>query len=182
MSGPITALAAASPRCKITLFGRRTSGPCGVCKEGPQGGSGSLNPHALRWRGTLFSPLVSAYIVAKCIEKSSKRKSQHEAKLVSVSQMSARTSPVVRWPWVRGDLTCPDALAAASASPGPSAKIWLRIGNRNAAVLPDPTHQTKITLGTFQMSKVSSIYNRGWLQTAPKGGTEVPLWPQGGAL
>ena len=35
-SGPITALAAASPRLEVTIFGRRTSGPCGGRKEGPK--------------------------------------------------------------------------------------------------------------------------------------------------
>ena len=28
LSGPITALAAAAPRRKVTIFGMRTSGPC----------------------------------------------------------------------------------------------------------------------------------------------------------
>ena len=37
VSGPITALAAASDRRKVTFFGRRTSGPCSGRKEGPQG-------------------------------------------------------------------------------------------------------------------------------------------------
>ena len=38
VSGPITALVAASPRRKVTFFGRRTSGPCGGRKDvrGPQ--------------------------------------------------------------------------------------------------------------------------------------------------
>ena len=34
VSGPITALAAASPRRKVKNVGRRTSGPCGGRKEG----------------------------------------------------------------------------------------------------------------------------------------------------
>ena len=34
VSGPITARAA-SPRRTVTIFGRRTSGPCGGRKEGP---------------------------------------------------------------------------------------------------------------------------------------------------
>ena len=34
VNGPITALAAASPRRNATIFGRRTSGPCGGRKEG----------------------------------------------------------------------------------------------------------------------------------------------------
>ena len=37
MSGPITGLPAASPRHKVQIFGRRTSGPRGGRKEGPQG-------------------------------------------------------------------------------------------------------------------------------------------------
>ena len=36
LSGPITALAAASPRLEVTIFWRRTSGPCGGRKEGPK--------------------------------------------------------------------------------------------------------------------------------------------------
>ena len=32
VSGPITGLAAASSRRKVTIFGRCTSGPCGGCK------------------------------------------------------------------------------------------------------------------------------------------------------
>jgi hypothetical protein len=42
VSGPITALAAASPRRKVTILGRRTSGPYGGRKEGPQGHKGSV--------------------------------------------------------------------------------------------------------------------------------------------
>ena len=41
VSGPITALAAVSPRRKGTIFRRRTSGPCGGRDEGPQGRNGS---------------------------------------------------------------------------------------------------------------------------------------------
>ena len=37
VSGPITALAAASPQRKVTIFGGHTSGLCGGRKEGPQG-------------------------------------------------------------------------------------------------------------------------------------------------
>ena len=48
VSGPITALAAASARRKVTIFGRRTSGPCGGCKECPQGRNWSVKPLALR--------------------------------------------------------------------------------------------------------------------------------------
>ena len=44
VSGPITALAAASPRRKVNIFGRRTSGPWGGRKEGPQGRKGSVTP------------------------------------------------------------------------------------------------------------------------------------------
>ena len=44
VSGPITALAAESPRCKVTDFGRSTSGPCGGRKEGPQGRNSSVTP------------------------------------------------------------------------------------------------------------------------------------------
>ena len=44
LSGPITALTAASPRRKVTTFGRRTSGRCGGRKEGPQGREGSVTP------------------------------------------------------------------------------------------------------------------------------------------
>ena len=47
VSGPITsALGAASPRRKVNIFGRHTSGPCGGRKEGPQGCNGSVNPLA----------------------------------------------------------------------------------------------------------------------------------------
>ena len=34
VSGPITALAAASPRRGVTIFGRRTLGPCGGRNDG----------------------------------------------------------------------------------------------------------------------------------------------------
>ena len=44
VSGPITALAAASPRWKVKICVRRTSGPCGGRKEGPQGSNGSVTP------------------------------------------------------------------------------------------------------------------------------------------
>ena len=44
VSGPITALAAALPRRKVTIFGRRTSGPWGGRKEGPQGRNGPIAP------------------------------------------------------------------------------------------------------------------------------------------
>ena len=44
MNGPNTGLAAESPLCKVTIFGRRTSGPCGGRKEGPQGCNGSVTP------------------------------------------------------------------------------------------------------------------------------------------
>ena len=50
MSGPIGALAAASPRRKVNIFGRRASGPCGGRKQGPQG----RNSLALRERGTII--------------------------------------------------------------------------------------------------------------------------------
>ena len=50
MSGPITALAAASPQRKVT------SGPCGGGEEGPQGRNGSVNPLALHRRGTITMP------------------------------------------------------------------------------------------------------------------------------
>ena len=43
-SGPITALAAASPQQKVTISGRSTSGPHGGRKEGPQGRKGSVRP------------------------------------------------------------------------------------------------------------------------------------------
>ena len=32
------------PRSKVTIFGRRTSGPCCGHKEGPQGHKGSVHP------------------------------------------------------------------------------------------------------------------------------------------
>ena len=57
VSGPITALAAASPQRKVTIFGRCTSGPCGGLKEGAQGRGASVTPLALRERGTMISPL-----------------------------------------------------------------------------------------------------------------------------
>ena len=46
VSGPITALVAAwkVPQRKVTIFGKRTSGPCGGCKEGLQGRKGSITP------------------------------------------------------------------------------------------------------------------------------------------
>ena len=44
VSGPITALAAASPQRKVNISGRRTSGPRGGHKEGPQGRKGSISP------------------------------------------------------------------------------------------------------------------------------------------
>ena len=44
VSGPITALAAAPPRWKVTIYGRGTSGPCGGRKKGPQGRQGSVTP------------------------------------------------------------------------------------------------------------------------------------------
>ena len=56
VSGLITALAAASPQCKVTISGRRTSGRCGGRKEGPQGRNGSVNPLALLQRGTITEP------------------------------------------------------------------------------------------------------------------------------
>ena len=52
VSWPITALAAAS---RVNIFERRTSGPCGGRKEGPQGRYGFVNPLALRQRGTIIS-------------------------------------------------------------------------------------------------------------------------------
>ena len=58
VSRPITALAAASPQRKVNIFGRRTSGPCGGRKKGPQGRNGSLNPLALGRRRTITEPLV----------------------------------------------------------------------------------------------------------------------------
>jgi hypothetical protein len=48
VSGPITALTA--------KIGRRTSGPCGGGKEGPQGRNGSVDPLALRRSGTITKP------------------------------------------------------------------------------------------------------------------------------
>ena len=57
VSGPITALAAASPQQKVTISGRRTSGPRGGRKEGPQGRKGVHEPLALREHGTIISPL-----------------------------------------------------------------------------------------------------------------------------
>ena len=65
VSGPITALVAASPRWKVTIFGSRTSGPCGGGrKEGPQGHKGSVTP--LRKRGTIISPLVLTLAFPLC--------------------------------------------------------------------------------------------------------------------
>ena len=51
VSGPIIiiALAAASPRRKVTIFGRRTSGHYGGGKEGPQGGNGFVKAR-FHWR------------------------------------------------------------------------------------------------------------------------------------
>ena len=59
VSGPITALAAASPRQKVYIFGRRMPGPCGVRKEGPQGRQGSVTPFALRQRPAITEPWTS---------------------------------------------------------------------------------------------------------------------------
>ena len=57
VSGPMTALAAASPQHKVTIFGRRTSGSYGGHKEGPQGRKGSISPlHCVECR-TINSPL-----------------------------------------------------------------------------------------------------------------------------
>ena len=58
VSGPITALASASPQRKVTISGRRTSDPRGGRKEGPQGRQGSVTPVALCQRGTITSPLL----------------------------------------------------------------------------------------------------------------------------
>ena len=62
LSEPITALAAASPQRKVTrrLQKRRTSGPCGGRKEGPQGRNGSVNPLALRQCGTIIQERESS--------------------------------------------------------------------------------------------------------------------------
>ena len=51
VSGPITALAAGSPRRKVKIF---VTFRHGGCKEGPQG----CNPLALCERGTIISPLL----------------------------------------------------------------------------------------------------------------------------
>ena len=58
VGGPITALAAALPRRKITIFGRRAPGPWGGRKEGPQGRNRSVNPFALHRCGTKTEPLL----------------------------------------------------------------------------------------------------------------------------
>ena len=42
--------------CWVLGGGRCTSGPCGGRKEGPQGRNGSVNPLALRRRGTIIKP------------------------------------------------------------------------------------------------------------------------------
>ena len=59
VGGPITALAAASPRRKVRILGSRTSGPFGGRKEGPKGCNGSVNPLALRQCGTITEPFTS---------------------------------------------------------------------------------------------------------------------------
>jgi hypothetical protein len=56
VSGPITALAAASPPQKVNIFWGRTSGPYGGRKEGRKDVRGSVNPIALRRRGTTPEP------------------------------------------------------------------------------------------------------------------------------
>ena len=56
VSGPITALAAASPRRKVTISGRSTSGSYGGREEGPRGRKGSVSPLVLGERGTMISP------------------------------------------------------------------------------------------------------------------------------
>ena len=51
-------VAAASPRRRVTVFGRRESRPYGGREEGPRGRNGSVNPLALRRLGTITKPLV----------------------------------------------------------------------------------------------------------------------------
>ena len=64
VSGPITALAAALPRRKVTISGRSTSGSYGGRKEGPRGRKGSVSPLVLGERGTMISPLISSLYVS----------------------------------------------------------------------------------------------------------------------
>ena len=65
MSGPITALVAASPRRKVTIFWRRTSGRCDGRKEGLQERQGYLAPFALHERGTMISPVLAHLALTK---------------------------------------------------------------------------------------------------------------------
>jgi hypothetical protein len=58
VSGPITALAAVSPRREVNIFGRCMSGPWGGRKEGPHGRNGFLSPRALCQIPTLTKPQV----------------------------------------------------------------------------------------------------------------------------
>ena len=64
MSGPITALAAAASRQKVTIFVRRMSGPCGVRKEGPRGREGSVSTLLTDKGLTMISPLISSLYVS----------------------------------------------------------------------------------------------------------------------
>ena len=55
-------LAAASPRLKVTVSGRTTSGPWGGRKESLQGRDGSVHPLVLCHRGTITKPwLVKSF-------------------------------------------------------------------------------------------------------------------------
>ena len=57
---------------------RLTSGPCGGRKEGPQGRNGSVNPLALRQRGTLIRPLVLCHFSLPTARLQSEFKSLEE--------------------------------------------------------------------------------------------------------
>ena len=54
-------------RRKVNIFGRRTSGPRGGRKEGPQGRKGSVNPLALHRRGTITKPSVGRVDEIECL-------------------------------------------------------------------------------------------------------------------
>ena len=69
VKGPITALAATSPRRKVKRFGRRESGPCGGRKEVPQGRNGSINPLCVASTGNHNQPFTLYMLIIACFCK-----------------------------------------------------------------------------------------------------------------
>ena len=55
--GPITALTVCRLEARLQFFRRRTLGPCGGRKEGPQRRKGSVNPLAFCRRGAITKTL-----------------------------------------------------------------------------------------------------------------------------